>query len=149
LATYVIGNLIVGLLVAALTDNSNRGFTRALWALNPAQRSAAVDATFRGPVPDDASVHYAAIRVAAHRLSLARFCRTIWLVFVVLPILGAGVGLALGTFQPTDSKPSEWILSGLVLYFMVSACYVSINLKHRLEMLRQAWIQSPFATTTS
>ncbi len=149
LAGYVVGNLIVGLLVAALTDNSNRGFTRALWGLNPAQRSAAVDATFRGPVPDDASVLYAAIRVAAHRLNLARFWRTIWLVFVGLPILGAGVGLALGTFQPTGSKPSEWILFALLLSFMVSACYVSMTLKRRLEMLRQAWIQSPFAATTS
>lgn len=148
LAGYVAGSLIFGVLVAAFTSNSNQAFTRALWGLNPAQRSAAVEATFRGPVPDDASVLYAAIRVAGQRLSLARFWRTIWLVFVGLPVLAAVIELALGTFEPAESKPSEWILFALLLYFMVSACYVSVSVKHRLEVLRQAWIQSPLGTAT-
>ncbi len=149
LACYVVGNLIFGLLVAAFTSNSNQAFARALWGLNPAQRSAAVDATFRGPVPDDAPVLDAAIRVAGQRLNLARFWRTIWLVFVGLPVLVAGAQLALGTYQPTNSEPSDWIFLALLLYFMVSACYVSISLKHRVEMLRQARIQSPFGATTT
>jgi hypothetical protein len=152
LAGHVVGLMLVGLLVAALTGNSNLVYTRALWGLNPAQRSAAVDATFGGPVPDDASVLYAAIRVAAHRLNLARFWRTLFLVLIGANVLAVGVGLALGTIRPTistNSLPSEWISLALFLYVFVSVCYVSISVQHRLEVLRQAWSQSPVAATTT
>jgi hypothetical protein len=150
LAGHIAVLLLGALLVAAFTSNSNQAFTRALWRLSPAQRSAAVDATFRGPVPDDASVLYAAIRVAGHRLNLARFWRTLILVLVGVHVVAAGAGLALGTITSpasTDSLPSDWISLAIVLYFMASVCYASISVKHRLEVLRQAWSQSPFAAT--
>ncbi len=139
LAAYVAGSLIFGLLVATFTGNSNQAYTRALFSLDPAQRTAAVDAAFRGPVPDDPSVLYAAIRVAGQRLSVARFWRAIFLMFVGLPLLATGVRLAQGTFEPATSAPSHWIFSAVLLYLMVSACCVSISVKHRVAVLRQAW----------
>ncbi len=75
-AGQVAGIVIFGLVVAALTGNSHRAYTYGLVRRDPAQRTAAVDASFRGPVPVDAPVRDAAIRITGRRLRLARF----WLV---------------------------------------------------------------------
>jgi hypothetical protein len=90
LAWNVAGILLFGLLVAAFTSNSHRAYAYALAGLDPAQRAAAVDASFRGPVPVDAPVRDAAIRVAGRRLQSARFWRVLWLVLLCLIILSAG-----------------------------------------------------------
>jgi hypothetical protein len=49
LVGYLGGAVIFGLLVAAFTSNSHRAYTTALAGLDPARRSAAVDASFRRP----------------------------------------------------------------------------------------------------
>jgi hypothetical protein len=76
--------VILGLLVAAFTGNSHRVYANALAGLDSAQRSAAIDASFRGPIPVDVRVRDAAIRVAGRRLQTARLWRTPGLLLLCL-----------------------------------------------------------------
>jgi hypothetical protein len=147
-AVQAAGVVIFGLLVAASTLNSHQAYTNALAGLDPAQRSAAIDASFRGPVPVDAPVRDAAIRVAWRRLYVARFWRVMWLVLLGLILLAADVGLALGTW-PSYWGPDDWVNFAVIPGFTIAAWYVSLSVKHRLQTLGQTQIQSPFGTATS
>jgi Protein of unknown function (DUF2510) len=150
LAGHVAGIAIFGLLVAAFTSNSHLAYTYALAGLDPAQRSAAVDASFRGPVPTDAPIRDAAIRVAGRRLQSARLWRVLWLVVLICAHVFSPVWEFVwktGTYD--DLHPGDWISFALVLCLTVAAWYVSISAKHRLQMLRQTQAQSPFGTATS
>jgi hypothetical protein len=157
LAGHLAGAVIFGLLVAAFTTNSHHAYTHALASLDPTQRSAAVDASFRGPVPVDAPVREAAIRVGQRRLQSALFWRTIWLVLsgwgVLAIVLLVGEWLARGTWPASGSNTHDWISRAVsfavILGLLIAAWYVPLNIKHRLQMLGQTQIQSPFGTATS
>jgi hypothetical protein len=145
----VVALAIFGVLVAAFTSTSNGILTNALTGLDPAQRSAAVAASFRGPVPVDAPVRDAAIRVAWRRLQSARFWRVLWLV-----LLGLGtLSWLMPRFVWKQGTPGwdidDWINFAIVLCFTVAAWYVSLSVKHRLQTLGPTQIQSPFGTATS
>jgi hypothetical protein len=133
LGGHVANIVIFGLLVAAFTSNSHLAYTNAFAGLDPAQRSAAVDASFRGPVPVDAPVRDAAIRVAGRRLYSTRS----WRVVLGLLVFAAGVGLALGTW-PSGWDPDGWINFAVILGISVAGTYGSLSAKHRLQTLRQA-----------
>jgi hypothetical protein len=64
--------LVAGLIGAALTEPAHLAYTEALEDLPADQRSAAVTAMWRGPVPDDARVRDAAIRVGEAYLAKSR-----------------------------------------------------------------------------
>jgi hypothetical protein len=136
LAWNVAGILLFGLLVAAFTSNSHRAYAYALAGLDPAQRAAAVDASFRGPVPVDAPVRDAAIRVAGRRLQSARFWRVLWLVLLCLLILSAGAGLAQGTW-PSAWEADDWFNFAVILFFTVAAWHASLSARDCLQILRQ------------
>lgn len=145
LAGYVAGSVIVGFLAAVFTDNSHRTFVYTLAGLDHAQRSAAVDASFRGPVPVDAAVRDAAIRVAQRRLRSVLSWRALWLVLFCLAVLSAGARQAraviFGTRPPSGWNTHDWISLAVglavVLCFTVAAWYVSLSVKHRLQTLSQ------------
>jgi hypothetical protein len=140
-SVYVAGIVISGLLAAAFTNNSHQAYTYALAGLDPAQRSAAVDASFRGPVPADAPVRDAAIRVAWRRLGTALFWRQLWLVLLGLAVLAVGGSLArgflFGTWPSSGWSTHDWISSAVVVGFTVAAWYVPRSVKNRLQMLGQ------------
>jgi len=126
--------VIFGLVVAANTANSHRIYADALAGLDPAQRSVAVRASFRGPVPADGFVRVAAIRISERRLYLARFWRVMWLVVVCL-----GLGFfALGRYLNGTSgwQADDWIGEAIVLCVAVTAWYVFLRIGPRLQTLR-------------
>ncbi len=134
LAKHVASIVIFGLLVAAFTSNSHQAYTNALAGLDPAQRSAAVDASFRGPVPVDVPVRDAAIWVAGRRLQSARIWRVMWLVLLCLGVLSfvlAWIG------RGSLGKLMTGIIFAVILCLTVAAWYVSLSVKHRLQTLRQ------------
>lgn len=130
-AGQAVSIVFVGLLVAALTSSSHNACTNALAGLDPAQRSAAIDASFRGPVPVDAPVRDAATRIAGRRLYSARS----WRVMLVLIVLTACVPLARGAWPSWG--PEGWLYFAVILGFTVAAWYEWLSSKHRLQTLRQ------------
>jgi hypothetical protein len=140
LEVHVASVVIFGLLVAAFTTNSHKAYTESFASLVPAQRAAAVDASFRGPVPADAPVRDAAIEVTGRRLYSARFWRTMWLV-----VLGWHVFFLLalfGTSRWPRLDTDGWVWVAVILYTTVTAWYVSLSAKHRLRRLRQAYLMA-------
>jgi hypothetical protein len=131
-AVHIASIPIFGLLVAACTSDSHKAYTNALDRLDSRHRSTAIDASFRGPVPVDVPVRDAALRVGQRRLSSARFWRVMWLAL-----------LCLGVFEDvflkgtSDWDPLDWINFPVVLGFTVTAWYVSLSVKHRLQTLTQ------------
>jgi Protein of unknown function (DUF2510) len=146
-AGQVAGIIIFGLVVAALTGNSHRAYTYALAGLDPAQRSAAVDASVGGAVPVDAPVRDAAIRITERRLRLARFWRVMWLIGVGMGVLSLVIWIfrsELSWWNQTPAwHPGDWINFAISLGFAVGAWYASISAKHRLQMLRQTSATGP------
>jgi hypothetical protein len=132
LAKHGASIVIFGLLAAAFTSNSHNANTNALAGLDPAQRSAAVDASFRGPVPGDARVRDAAIRVAGWRLYSARS----WRVMLVFIVLVAGVALGSGAWASWDSE--DWIYAAAILGVAATAWYEWLSAKRRVQTLRAA-----------
>lgn len=131
LMVQVGGIVIFGLLVAALTHNSHQAYTNALAGLDPAQRSAALHASFHGSVPVDVRVRDAVIRVNWRRLHVARFWRVFWLVPLVLVALVGPQGMR------SDFDAADWFNFAVVLGFAVGAWSVSIAVKRSLEKLGQ------------
>jgi hypothetical protein len=143
----VLGMVVFGVLVAAFTDNSHLAFNNALAGLDPAQRSAAVGVSFRGPVPVDAPVRDAAIRVAQRRLQSALFWKAICLALLCIAGLCVIAGLANETLpsgwvhEHWTTLPSGYLLGSLIdaaviLCFTAAAWYVSLSVKRRLQALR-------------
>jgi hypothetical protein len=140
LAWHVASIVIFGLVVAAFTSNAHRAYTNALACLDPAQRSAAIDASFRGPFPVDAPVRDAAIRVGQLRLESARFWRVMWLVLLCW-VVGWQALFAIGPHF-WNRFWNEWDpdhLTGFAvcLFATVAAWYVSLSVMHRLQTLRR------------
>lgn len=133
----VMGIAIFGLVVAACTQNSHRAYTNALAGLDPAQRLAALEASFGGPVPVDAPVRDAAIRVTRRRLTVARSWRVVGLILVGLLLVGV---LQLAAHPALSTRLSEldaadWFDIALAFGLAVTACYASLNAEHRLQLL--------------
>ena len=149
LAVQVAAILIFGLVVAGCTGNSHLAYSTALAGLDPVQRSAAVDASFRGPVPVDARVRDAAIRVALRRLCVARFWRVMWLVLLGLWVPLVAVVLVRGETRSLNLHLEDGINFAVLLYLTVAAWHVSLSVKHRLQTLGQTQIQSPLGVATS
>ncbi|MGO9506971.1 MAG: hypothetical protein ACLPXZ_06350 [Mycobacterium sp.] len=131
LAKHTASIVIFGLLAAAFTSNLHNVFTNALAGLDPAQRSAAVDASLRGPVPEDARVRDAAIRVAGCRIYSARS----WRVMLVLIIVVAAVPLAAGAWPSWD--PQDWIYAAAILGATAAAWYEWLSARRRIQTLRE------------
>ncbi len=140
-AGQVAGIIIFGLVVAVLTTSSHRAYAIDLAGLDPARRSAAVDASFHGPVPADASVRDAAIGVTERRLRRARFWRVMWLIGVGMGVLSLVIWIFRSEVslwrQAAAWDPGDWINFAIILGFAVGAWYASISAKHRLQTLRQ------------
>jgi hypothetical protein len=157
LVGHVEGIVFFGLLVAAFTSNSHQGYTNVLYGLDPARRSAAIDASFRGPVPADAPVRVAAIRVAGRRLQSARFWRAIWLMLscvavisLLAHIVNTAALLAHDPWKPgTDNWQAGTCFTLTIILCFAVAWYVSLDVKHRLQALGQTQMLSPFGTATS
>ncbi len=133
LTSHVANVVIFGLVVAAFTSAAHSAYAYALAGLDSAHRSAAINASFRGPVPVDASVRDAAIRIAWRRLQSARS----WRVLLGLLVLFEGLALALGKW-PSGWDLEDWIDFAAFLVIAVGAWFLSQSLKHRIQMLRQA-----------
>jgi len=131
LAKHIASIMIFGLLAAAFTSNSHNVYTNALAGLDPAQRSAAVDAAFRGPVPGDARVRDAAIRVAGCRIYSARS----WRVMLILTVPAAGAAVATDAWQSWSLR--DWICAAAVLGVTASAWYEWLRAQHRIQTLRE------------
>ncbi len=140
-AQQFVGFAFLALLVAAFTGNSHRAYTYALAGLDPAQRSAAVDASFDGAVPVDAPVRDAAIRITERRLRLDRFWRWIWLFWLCTGILGLVTWIFRSEVSLWRQTPAwdlgTWVSFAIFLGVAVAAWHASINAKHRLQTLRQ------------
>lgn len=135
LAEHAASIVVFGVLVAASTTSSHRAFWIDLARLDPARRSAAVDASFGGPVPADTSVRDVAIRVTQRRLKRVRFWRVFWLVVLCLRVAFGVVGLV--RWGATSLQADDWVWVGFNLCFTVAAWYVSVRVKHRLQLLGQ------------
>ncbi len=144
-AWHVVGLLIGGVLVAAFTNTSNGILKAAVAGLDPAQRSAAVDASFRGPVPANSAVRGAAIQVGQRRLGSAMLWSRMWLVLLGFAVVSAGAGLArtviFGASAPTVWSPHNWVsfAFGLAVFLCltVAAWRVPGSIKHCLQTLGQ------------
>jgi hypothetical protein len=134
LAMHVASIVVFGLLVAVCTTSSHRAYFIDLAGLDPVRRSAAVDASFRGPVPADASVRDVAIRVTQRRLKRAKFWRVFWLVLFCLAVATDVLGLVRSGTAP---KADDLMWDAVYLGLTVAAWYVSVSVKHRLQLLRQ------------
>ncbi|OBA78645.1 hypothetical protein A9W99_23555 [Mycobacterium sp. 1164966.3] len=134
LAWHVAGIGVFGLLVALFTDSTHISCNNALAGLNSQQRSAAIDATFRGPAPADPAVREAAIRLAARKVYSARFWTSNCRVLLVLIVLFAVLGLAVGTW-PSGWHSDDWISCAALLSVMLVGWHSSAATKHRLQML--------------
>ena len=76
--------LLAGLMGAGLTQPEHRAYTEAMDELPAEERSAAVIAIWRGPVPEDVRVRAAAIRVGTVYLSKSRRKNHVAIGFLVL-----------------------------------------------------------------
>lgn len=129
----IAGLVTVGVLVAAFTEASHRITTNAFAGLGPAQRTMAIRASWRGPVPDDAGVRAAATWVAQRRLGSARAWRVIWLVLLGFSLLGLASSMARG-----ERTNSGWIIGAAELLVVTLAIwYVPVGTKRRLQRLEQ------------
>jgi len=131
LAMHVASIGTFGLLAAACTSNLHKDVTRALACLDPGQRSAAVDASLRGPVPEDARVRDAAIRVAGCRIYSSRS----WRIIFIFIVLGAGVAVATDAWQSWSLR--DWINAAAVLGVTATAWHECVSAQHRIHTLRQ------------
>ena len=76
--------LLAGLMAAGLTQPEHRAYTEAVDELPAEQQSAAVIAMWRGPIPADAQVREAAIRVGQVYLAKSRRKNHVAIGFLVL-----------------------------------------------------------------
>jgi hypothetical protein len=134
LGWQVVGAMISGLVLAAFTDNSHNAFAGALYGLDSRQRSEAIDASFRGPVPADPKVRDAAVRVAQRRVYATQFCTSNYRALLVLIVLFTGLGLALGTW-PSGWDRADWMWTAALVCAAVATWYVSASAKRRLQIL--------------
>ncbi len=139
-----IGYVLAGLMVAAFTNNSHEIYTYTLRGLDSQQRSTAIEAAIRGPVPTDVYVRSAAIGVARRRLQCVGFWKTIWLVALCLNALALALGLTDG-WQGFDLE--GWAWSVLVPCFAAAAWYVSKSAEQRFRLL--SWTDSFDAAAVS
>lgn len=134
LAANAVVIVIFGLVVAMCTAGSHRAFWIDLAGLDRARRSAAVDASFGGPVPADAPVRDVAIWVTQRRLKRARFWRVFWLVVLSLNV---AIGVFMLVRWGTPFEADDWVEIGVDVCLTVAAWYVSVRVEHRLQLLRQ------------
>jgi hypothetical protein len=134
LAEHVASIVVFGLLVAVATTSSHKAYWIDLADLDPARRSAAVDASFGGSVPADASVREAAIRVTQRRLTRVRFWRVFWPVLLCLNVAIDVFGLMRWGTSP---KADDLMEDGVYLCLAVAAWYVSVRAQRRLQLLGQ------------
>jgi hypothetical protein len=130
--------VVFGVLVAVFTGTSHQVYNSILEGLDRTQRSAAVDASFRGPVPADVSVRDAAIRVTRRRLSSARFWRWMWLFLLALSVGSYLIGWFVWKRGLSTWELDDWVNFAISVGFVVVAWQVSLRAKHRLELLTQA-----------
>jgi hypothetical protein len=135
LAKPVAGIVIFGLLAAAFTSNLHTLLTRALAGLDPAQRSAAVDASLRGAVPEDAHVRDAAIRIAEARILSAQP----WQIVFIFILLGAGVAVATEAWQSWNLR--DWINALAVAIVTATAFHEGVSATRRVRTLRGPILQ--------
>jgi hypothetical protein len=136
LAWHVAGIVAFGLLLALLTDSSHIVCTTALDGLDSQQRSAAIHASFRGPAPAERAVRDAAMRIAGRKAYSTRFWTSNCRALLVLIILFAGLGLALGTW-PSGWDGDDWTWGAAILSATVASWCVSTSAKRRLQILSQ------------
>jgi hypothetical protein len=132
LAQHIAIIVISALLVATLTGRSHRAYSSAVAGFDPEQRSAAINASARGPVPVDGPTRKAAIRVAGVRLRSARRWR-VW-----FSVLSGLVVLRLALDWSSDWKRDDWVDYAVILCCAAGTWYVSLSADRRLRTLRQA-----------
>jgi hypothetical protein len=130
--------LLVGVVVAAMTQKSHQAYVNILNKLESPHRPAAVGASRGGPVPADAGVRNAAIRVGELRLRTAQRCKRIWLIVACFFGLALTSGPLWGDPFPPRQKLFHWVVIALAVWAMGSAWYSSRRVQHRLEVLRSA-----------
>jgi hypothetical protein len=135
IAGSVAAVVILGLLLAAVTIRSHAAYTEALAGLDSSQRSAAVGASLRGPVPADPRVRDAAIRVAERVASSAHAWRRRYLILLALVVLGVGLRLAMDGW-PIRWDQDDWILGALFIGAAAVSWWRSISARNRLQVLR-------------
>jgi hypothetical protein len=123
--------VFAGFVVAALTDTVHRAYANTLAGLDPAQRWAAVDSVLGGPVPVDAPVHSAALRLAALRRHSARTCR-VWLM-VLFGITSLGVLVTWPSW-----RLGEWAFFTTVYCLVAAVWQASLSVERRLQALDYA-----------
>jgi hypothetical protein len=135
LGWHLAGMVTFGLLLGLCTDSSHIVCSTALDGLNSQQRSAAIDASLRGPAPADPAVRDAASRLAERRAYSTRFWMSSGRALLVLMALMAGLGLSLGTWPPGwDHENRMW--GAAFLSIMAAGWYISVGANRRLQMLR-------------
>ena len=122
--------MIFGLLAAAFTSNLHTLSTRALAGLDPGQRSAAIDAGLRGPVPEDARVREAALKIAEARILSARP----WQIVFIFIFLGAGVAVATEAWQSWNFR--DWINAIAIAIVTATAFNECVSARRRVHTLR-------------
>ncbi|VBA58544.1 hypothetical protein [Mycobacterium attenuatum] len=106
--------VVFGVAAAALTSASHRVYADALAGLDAAQRSAAIDASVRGPVPADPRVRGAAAGITARRVYSFAHWRPSSRVLVVLMAVVAALGRycirghPVGTSRTGSGWPPCW-----------------------------------------
>lgn len=146
LAWHVAGMVSVGLLLGLFTDSSHIVCTTALDGLNPQQRSAAIDASLRGPAPTDPAVRDAAKRIAGRRVYSMRFWTSNCRALLVLIVFVAVLGLTLGNW-PSGWDRDDWMWGAAFLSATAASWYVSVGAQRRLQLLRQTGDASGLALT--
>jgi hypothetical protein len=131
---------IVGLVAAATTHRRHQAYTKTLDGVPAPERSAAIDASWHGPIPADARVRDAAIRVGEIRVAAAQRAKRIWLYLTAF--LGLAVALDVGSkylFEPVSNRdlPFSGTLIALTSCAAVLAFYTSRRTQHRLEVLKR------------
>jgi hypothetical protein len=132
LAKHVASIAIFGLFAAACTTNLHKDVTNALVGLDAAQRTTAIDASLRGPVPEDARVRDAAIKVAGCRIYSSRS----WRIIFIFIVLGAGVAVATDAWQSWHLR--DWINAAAVLGVTATAWHECVSAQRRINTLRHA-----------
>jgi hypothetical protein len=129
--------VFAGFVVVTVTDTAHRAYANALAGLDPAQRWAAVDSALGGPMPVDAPVRNAAMRLARLRVQSAQTSRAWLMVLLGMTFLSALV------IWPSGRKTAEWVYFLAIPCFVAAAWRASLSVERRLQTL--TWTVDPTA----
>jgi hypothetical protein len=136
--------VLVGLAAAAATHRRHRAYLEALEALSPTDQLVAIDASWRGPVPDDIGVRDAAIRAAAIRLGAARGSMRFRIGAAILYSLGLAYEKFVSPFLDGTASdpqvPAAATFLAVIIGSGLSAWYVARHSRRRIMVLKAATV---------